>query len=138
MYKIAIYFSMFSAIVFSVLFLTKLRPHLFRSTSLPSSDTCILSAAGNILSTTIRSGRRRLYHHVIHGEIQSAPHLLWKARREDSQQDTAIPRVTSMLPIEVDHIILAFSKPLLVFRMPYSAEGPALFRRWPYSSLVLG
>ena len=101
--------------------LTLTRPQLNHTISRAPSDTYGLDEVGSILSISTRSGRRRLYHYGIHGGSDLTPHMLWKVRREDLHQDTDLPRVTSMLPIELDHIVLAFSTLPSLFDLVYIA-----------------
>ncbi|KAJ3534487.1 hypothetical protein NM688_g7130 [Phlebia brevispora] len=86
-----------------------LQPQIIHSISLYPSDALSLSPKGTVISTTIRRGRRRLYCYGADAHGDMAPHMLWKVRREDVQQEPSAPRVTYMLPIELNHIILAFS-----------------------------
>ena len=86
------------------------RPQLIRSVPLLSSDTYALSSARCALSTRIRNGRRRLYYYVTEGAEDVKPRTLWKVRREDVRSDPDAPRVTAMLPIELDIIIVGYGK----------------------------
>ena len=52
-----------------------------------------------------------MYYYAVEDSGEVRPRTLWKARREDvlkPQPDA--PRVTCMLPVELGHIILAYSK----------------------------
>ena len=121
-------YGMFHGILLPEPILILIRPQLHHSVSLAPSDTYGLDAVGNIVSTSTRSGRRRLYHYGIHGEGDLAPYMLWKVRREDVHQDTDVPRVTSMLPIELDQIVLAFSKLPSPLELVCIAYRPIFYR----------
>ena len=87
------------------------RCQLARTIPLLPSETYSLSTVGSVLATRSRNGRRRLYYYAVDDNGEVKPRTLWKARREDvlrPQPDA--PRVTCMLPVELGHIILAYSK----------------------------
>jgi WD repeat-containing protein 7 len=79
---------------------------------------CTIVPTGEVLGARSKSGRQRLQL-TTPTPLVSLPELatrvVWKPRRDAIEKALAKPRITSMLPMELDTIILGHSKPRAIY-----------------------
>lgn len=76
-----------------------------------SDDCSVILWGGHVVSTRVKNGRRRVYCTSLDSPGEGAKaKTLWKARAHAAHLDTE-PRITSVLPLELGHIVIGYSKP---------------------------
>ncbi|KAI0365315.1 WD40 repeat-like protein [Pilatotrama ljubarskyi] len=90
------------------------QPQLLHTIPLSSYDHATLAPGGNVISTRVKNGRRRI--HQADFEAPDSPkdifrhRALWKARTDAfCAQSQALPRISSVLPMELDLIVLGYT-----------------------------
>ncbi|RPD74051.1 WD40 repeat-like protein [Lentinus tigrinus ALCF2SS1-7] len=74
-------------------------------------DAAILTPGGHVVSTHMKHGRRRVHYTSVDaskGDASPRTRSLWKART-DASSAKAARRISSMLPLELDTIILGYT-----------------------------
>ena len=84
------------------------RPHLVHSSTLLPSEAYAITPAGHILSTRVKRGRRRLEHTKFDDSAtQTVSYTLWSA--SDCQNGAGPSRISTMLPLELNDILVGYS-----------------------------
>ncbi|KAI8986132.1 WD40 repeat-like protein [Trametes punicea] len=84
-------------------------PRMLQTIQLESYDIAALTPGGHIVSTRVKKGRRRIHHTSVDASATSPAktktRAVWKARM-DAFASPITPRISCMLPLDVDLILL--------------------------------
>ncbi|KAL6301983.1 hypothetical protein BKA93DRAFT_436971 [Sparassis latifolia] len=102
-----------------------MQPLMLQSALLPPLDAYCIPSEGHVVFTRVKNRRRRLEYMSVDAGENPKPRSIWKSRIFPSAINSAI-RLTSLLPIELNHIIVGYSDGLLgrtSFRCLISSQG---------------
>ncbi|KAI0354805.1 WD40 repeat-like protein [Trametes cingulata] len=90
------------------------QPRLTHTIPLSTYDVATLVPGGHVISTRVKNGRRRIHQSDLDApdipKEKSRTHSLWKARTDAfAAQSQAAPRISSVLPIELDLLVLGYT-----------------------------
>ncbi|CDO72195.1 hypothetical protein BN946_scf184970.g47 [Trametes cinnabarina] len=89
-----------------------LQPKVAQTIVLSSYDVAALTLGGHVVSTRVKNGRRRIHHTSVDASDSVAGRVttrsLWKAQ-SDAFAPKPEPRISCILPLELDLIILGYT-----------------------------
>ncbi|EKM49792.1 uncharacterized protein PHACADRAFT_265486 [Phanerochaete carnosa HHB-10118-sp] len=83
-----------------------------RSVPFSPVDLCVLTASGDVVAARTKNGRLRLQATSLSafaGPSDISTRVVWKPRRDVVEKTLARPRITAILPLELDEVILGHS-----------------------------